>query len=210
MATYHAQTEPLILLVPGHPDGGGSAWMRSWERQRGDCEQLDLGMWDKPHRNTWVNKLNLAIHRADRPVILVAHDIACLAVAWWAEYEQAGRNEAGSGPVIGALLVSPPDVDRPGSDARLASFGACPRGALPFPSFVVADRAASQPKLVTTTQLAGDWKSLFTLDEIDGDGDGWEAGRYLLRRLLREHRPAVRVSAVGRVELGPVREVFHA
>jgi len=186
LSSQNNQHKPLILLVSGHPEGGPGDWMAAWERQRPDSARLDLGMWDKPHRNTWVNKLNLAIHRAERPVILVADDIACLAVAWWAEYEQSDSANA----VIGALLVSPPDVDRPGADPRLAPFGACPRQKLPFPSFVVADREASQPKLVTTTQLASDWDSLFSLDEIDAR---WDAGQYLLGRLLREHQPAVRL-----------------
>lgn len=202
------QHKPLILLVSGHPEGGSGDWMKTWEDQRSDCVRLDLGMWDKPHRNTslrnfGVNKLNLAIHRAERPVILVADDIGCLAVAWWSEYEQP---EFGN-PVIGALLVSPPDVDRPGADPRLAPFGACPRRQLPFPSFVVADRRASQPKLVTTTQLASDWDSLFTLDEIDAR---WSAGQYLLSRLLREHQPAVRLPVPAVVERERQRELAVA
>jgi predicted alpha/beta hydrolase family esterase len=202
MANYH--DEPLILLVPGFPEGASGDWMKPWENQRPDCQRLDLGTWDKPHRNTWVNKLNLAIHRAERPVILVAHDIGCLAAVWWAEYERPDFGD----PVIGALLVAPPDVDRPRSDTRHARYGASPRAAQPIPAFVVADRRAPQSRLVTTTQLASDWDSLFTLDEIDADG--WESGQYLLTRLLREHRPAVRLPALERVERQPVRNLLHA
>jgi predicted alpha/beta hydrolase family esterase len=186
MADYAYHDEPLIVLVPGRPESHPGDWMQPWQRQRFDCRRLDLGSWDRPQRNTWVNKLNLAVHRAERPVILVADDIGCLAVAWWAEYERPDLGD----PVIGALLVSPPDVDRPGADPRLAPFGACPRQPLPFPAFVVADRRSPQARLVTTTRLAGDWNSLFTLDEIDTRG--WEGGRYLLARLLREHQPAPR------------------
>ena len=51
---------------------------------------VELGMWDQPHRNTWINQLNLAIRAADRPVILAAHSLGCLAVAWWAQPEQPG------------------------------------------------------------------------------------------------------------------------
>jgi predicted alpha/beta hydrolase family esterase len=181
VANHHQSQDPLILLIPGFAEGGASDWMQDWENRAPDCERLDLGMWDQPHRNTWVNKLNLAIHHAGRPVVLVAHDIGCLAAAWWAEYEQPD-----SGEVIGALLVSPPDVDRPGVDPRLAAFGACPRQALPFPSFVLADDRAPQAKLVTTTQLASDWGSAFSLEHI-GERS-WEAGLYLLGRLLG-HRP---------------------
>ena len=209
MANYPAnqldRLRPLVLLVPGRPESGAGDWMKAWEERRSDCVRLDLGMWDLPHRNTWVNQLNLAIHRAERPVILVAEDIACLAVAWWAEYEQPRFGD----PVIGALLVSPPDVDRPGADPRLARFGACPRQPLPFRSFVVAESDTPQTKLVTTTQLASDWNSLFSLDEVDTHG--WQSGQYLLGRFFREHDLAVRLllqADLGHQEL--LRDLSYA
>src|SRR3546814_7469177 len=75
---------PLVLAVPGLNNSGPGHWQTIWETTRNDCERVDLGMWDRPHRNTWVNKLNAAIRQADRPVILVAHSLGCIAVAWWA------------------------------------------------------------------------------------------------------------------------------
>src|SRR3546814_20328511 len=96
---------PLVLAVPGLNNSGPGHWQTIWETTRNDCERVDLGMWDRPHRNTWVNKLNAAIRQADRPVILVAHSLGCIAVAWWAALE---RPPFGS-PVAGALLVAPPD-----------------------------------------------------------------------------------------------------
>jgi hypothetical protein len=56
----------------------------------------------------------LAIQRAEsagRPVVLVAHSLGCLAVAWWAEYERLANGLRADLPVIGALLVAPPDVE---------------------------------------------------------------------------------------------------
>ena len=58
--------EPLILLVPGLNDSGPDHWQSRWERNHANAHRVDLGMWDDPHRNTWVNKLNLAIHRAGK------------------------------------------------------------------------------------------------------------------------------------------------
>lgn len=186
----HLQRNPLILLVPGNRDNGPRHWLWLWESQCSDCQRVDLGMWDDPHRNTWVNKLNLAIHRADRPIILVGHDLGCLAIAWWAEYEQPTYGN----PVVGALLVAPPDVDRPGSDARLANFGSCPRKPLPFPAFLAASQDDPFCSLRTAQVLAGDWGCRFALagssGHIDGDaGVGvWQFGKKLLDQLLREHR----------------------
>ena len=190
LAPETLRDDPLILIVPGLNNSNPDHWQSVWERQRADCQRVDLGMWDNPHRNTWVNKLNLAIHQADRPVILVAHSLGCLAVAWWAEYE---RPEAGN-PVIGALLAAPPDVDRPGIDVRLARFGACPRGTLPFPSFLAASEDDEYCRLRTARMLARDWGSRFayagTIGHINaqsGIGD-WDFGKVLLDQLLREHR----------------------
>ncbi len=182
--------DPLILIVPGLNNSNPQHWQSRWERQREDCRRVDLGMWDDPHRNTWVNKLNLAIHQADRPVVLVAHSLGCLAVAWWAEYEQPSYGN----PVVGALLVAPPDVDRPGADPRLARFGACPRKPLPFLSFLAASQNDHYCKLRTARMLAADWESSFVfagavghINADSGIGD-WDFGKDLLDRLLRNDR----------------------
>jgi predicted alpha/beta hydrolase family esterase len=149
-------------------------------------------MWDEPHRNTWVNKLNLAIYRAERPVVLVGHGLGCLTIAWWAEYE---RPSAGN-PVIGALLIAPPDPDFADADARLAKFGAAPRQPLPFPAYVVASADDPGCSLRSAIDLARDWDCRFTeagsvghLDAASQVGD-WALGQRLLDRMLREHQPA--------------------
>jgi predicted alpha/beta hydrolase family esterase len=182
--------DPLFLIVPGIHNSNPQHWQSLWEAQCRDFQRVDLGMWDNPHRNTWVNKLNLAIHKAGRPVILVAHSLGCLAVAWWAEYEQPKYGN----PVVGALLVAPPDVDRPGTDSRLARFGACPRQPLPFPSFLAASQDDRFCSLRTARMLARDWGSRFAfagavghINADSGLGD-WPFGKTLLSQLLREHR----------------------
>ena len=193
----HSHRDPLILLVPGLHDSGPGHWQTLWETSRPDARRVELGMWDDPHRNTWVNQLNLAIHRANRPVVLVAHSLGCLAVAWWAEYEQPAHGV----PVIGALLVAPPDVDRPGADPRLARFSACPRSALPFPSFLVASRDDPFCGPRSAYALARDWGSRFAdagavghINAESGLGE-WEFGQALLRQILREQRRETPVTA---------------
>jgi len=181
--------DPLILTVPGL-DGGPRDWLTQWERQCSDLRRVDLGATDFPFRNNWVNRLNLAIHHAGRPVVLVAHGLGCIAVAWWAEYE---RPQHGN-PVVGALLVAPPDVDRPGTDPRLARFASCPRSPLPFPSFLAASQNDPTCSLRTAQLLASDWGCRFAFagsaGHIDGEsglGD-WLFGKRLLAQLLREHQ----------------------
>lgn len=172
---------PLILIVPGDDPEVQPGWLAGWERDRADCQRLDLPHWEHPHRNTWVNHLNLAIHRAARPVVLVAHGLGCLAVAWWAEFEQAEPES----PVVAALMVNPPDVDRPGSDPRLARFTACPRRALPFATTVVGGIFAPREQDLTLRALARDWDARFTATALpDRSAGDWPDGRRLIERLV--------------------------
>ncbi|MBU6267340.1 MAG: alpha/beta hydrolase [Sphingomonadales bacterium] len=179
-------TKPLILLIPDRDDGADD-WMAIWEREDADTSRIDLGMWENPHRNTWVNRINLAIERAGRPVVLVARGLACVAVAWWAEFEQPAYGD----PVAFALLVSPPDVSRPGTDPRLARFTSCPRQPLPFRSFLVAGSRRPVDEQAALRSLAHDWESAFIGDSSLGhaglvdDARDWPTGRGLLGHLLR-------------------------
>lgn len=182
------QREPLILIIPGDRPPGTGHWQSLWAAQCSDCQRVDFETWDNPRRNDWVNRLNMAIYRADRPVILVAQGLGCVAVAWWAEYEQPPY----ANPVVGALFTDAPDVDRPGSDPRLANFGSCPRKPLPFPAFLTAGQGDRFANLRTAQMLAGDWGCRFiyageTARSDAGAGD-WHFGKKLLSQLLQEHR----------------------
>lgn len=180
-----AGNDPLILLVPGLGNSGPGHWQTLWEENLPDCRRVDLGLWDDPHRNTWVNKLNLVIQRADRPVVLVAHGLGCLVVSWWAEFEQPR-----DGKVIGALLVAPPDVEERHIDRRLTRFAPFPQGELPFPSFLVASRNDPGMAYGSARRLAETWGSRFAdagpVGHINAEADlgEWAFGRLLLNQLL--------------------------
>lgn len=188
--------EPVILTVPGLGNSGPGHWQSTWEAHLPRCRRVDLGLWEDPHRNTWVNKLNLAIQRAEGPVVLAAHSLGCLAVAWWAEYEQPGGPVAG-GKVIGALLVAPPDVEERPLDRRLTRFAPVPEHALPFPSVLVASRNDPYLTMAQARRLARRWASRLADAGMAGHinaaselGD-WAFGRLLLNTLLPEPRPVV-------------------
>jgi hypothetical protein len=190
-----------VLIVPGPNNSGSGHWQTRWEEQRGDCQRVDLGVWDKPHRNTWVNKLNLAIHAADRPVILVAHSLGCLAVAWWAQLEQPGP----SGKVRGALLVAPPEVDHRLDDPRVASFAPMPRETLPFPAILVGSRNDHYMGFEAVERLARQWGCGFAdagrvghINAESGLGE-WRFGEFLLEQLIR------RASHAGAKSPAPIK-----
>lgn len=184
--TETSPVEPLVLIVPGLNNSGPDHWQSLWEAQRSDCRRVDLGMWASPHRNTWVNKLNLAIRDAGRPVVLVAHSLGCLAVAWWAQLE---RPEPGHN-VIGALLVAPPEVDFFPLDKRLEGFAPTPAQSLPFPSILAASRNDPYMGIRTARRLAKTWGSRFAdagevghINAASNIGD-WPFGQFLLDQLL--------------------------
>ena len=143
-------------------------------------------MWTTPHRNAWVTKLDQAIRQARAPVILAAHSLGCLAVAWWAELTR----QPYGWPVAGALLVAPADVDHPEASAELRSFSPSPRTPLPFPSILVASNDDPWISIERAHSLAVEWGSHF----IDAGPQGhmnaasgigwWTEGQELLERVI--------------------------
>lgn len=202
-----APQQPLILTVPGLENSGPAHWQSLWEQQRGDCRRVELGMWDRPHRNTWVNQLNLAIHAADRPVVLAAHSLGCLAVAWWAALEQPQPGHR----VVGALLVAPPEVDFFPLDERLTPFAPTPAGRLPFPSILVGSHNDPYMSLRTAKRLAAVWGSRFAgagrcghINADSGLGD-WPFGQFLLNRLVEQSGRGVAATSAPAVTGGVPR-----
>ncbi|WP_231638992.1 RBBP9/YdeN family alpha/beta hydrolase [Sphingomonas profundi] len=177
---------PLILTVPGLGGSGPAHWQSLWESSRGDTARVDLGMWDSPHRNVWVTKLDQAIRTAKAPIILAAHSLGCLAVAWWAEL----AGQPWGWPVAGALLVAPPDVDRAGACAAIRGFAPSPRVSLPFPSILVASDDDPYASVQRSFDMARDWGSHHVEIGAHGhinaeSGIGlWHEGQALLDRLI--------------------------
>lgn len=212
-------TDPVILTVPGLGNSGPGHWQTTWEARLPRCRRVDLGLWEDPHRNTWVNKLNLAIQRAEAPVVLAAHSLGCLAVAWWAEYEQPGGPLEG-GKVIGALLVAPPDVEERPLDRRLTRFAPVPERALPFPSILVASRNDPYLTMAQARRLARRWDARLAdageaghINAASDLGD-WAFGRLLLNTLLPKPLPVVqatpRAPSARREEFDPALVWQHA
>jgi predicted alpha/beta hydrolase family esterase len=180
------ETSPIILTIPGLGGSGPSHWQTLWEQSRPDTHRVELGMWNSPHRNTWVTKLDQAIRQAQAPVVLAAHSLGCLAVAWWAEL----AGQPFGWPVAGALLVAPADVDRDDVRPELAAFQPTPVKPLPFPSIVVASSDDPWIAADKARALAGGWGSFFVdagpqghLNAASGIG-WWEEGQSLLDRVL--------------------------
>jgi len=177
---------PTILTVPGLNGSGAQHWQTIWEQTRGDCTRAELGMWDEPRRNAWVTKLDQSIRSTSAPVILVAHSLGCLAVAWWAEL----AGQTWGWPVAGALLVAPPDVEHGDACAEIRRFAPAPRVHLPFPSILAASDDDPYCRPQRAFDMARDWGSHFidlgNCGHVNADSGlaAWTEGQMLLERLI--------------------------
>ena len=195
--------QPVVLTIPGLNNSGSGHWQTCWENMRGDCQRVDLGSWASPTRNSWVTRLDAAIREVDGHIILAAHSLGCLAVAWWG----ALQSQAYGWPVTGALLVAPPDCDRMETPETIGGFGPTPRAQLPFPSIVVASRDDPYIFFERAHSISKNWGSSFVdagrCGHINADsmlGD-WTFGQALLEGLIdnahdqaaamRHMRPAI-------------------
>jgi predicted alpha/beta hydrolase family esterase len=180
------QNTPVVLTVPGLGGSGPSHWQTLWEQARIDTRRVELGMWQTPHRNAWVTRLDQAIRQAQAPVILAAHSLGCLAVAWWAELS----GQPYGWPVAGALLVAPADADRDDTHEALRNFGPTPRKPLPFASILVASSDDPWMSIHRASQLASEWGSHFVNAGPQGhinaasDIGWWIEGQQLLERVI--------------------------
>ncbi|MFW2829639.1 RBBP9/YdeN family alpha/beta hydrolase [Sphingomonas sp. ID0503] len=173
------------LIVPGLMGSGPDHWQSRWEAERDDCRRVDLGCWDRPRRDIWVEALDRAVAASRRPVI-VAHSLGCHAVAWWARL--AG---ARAGKVAGALLVAPPSVDRASCDHRLTRFAPTADIILPFEARLIASRDDPYATIEEAGDMADRWGAelvdLGALGHINAKSGlgSWPAGQAMLDQLIR-------------------------
>lgn len=174
--------EAISLTVPW-PDGTGSSrWETLWNVSQQDTHRIVLGMWGDQLRTAWIAHLEEAIRKAPSPVIICAHSLGCLAVAWWARDARKGADM----PVAGAFLVAPPDLSKPFLQEEFADFAPLPRQALPFPSIVIAGEDSKWIDLHEAAAVAADWNSHFIrvgpTEHLPASNTvgWWERGKQLL------------------------------
>lgn len=184
---------PVVLTVPGLHGSGPDHWQTRWEVVRPNTFRVELGMWDSPLRNVWSSRLEQVVLRARGKVILAAHSLGCIAVAWWARM----ADPAVLAKVGGALLVAPADTER---EPLLRDFAPIPRMALPFRSMLVASRNDPWMGFAAASQLADHWGSTLVdmgeLGHINADSGlgSWAEGQEMLDRLILSATPVRRVA----------------
>ncbi len=175
---------PRILTLPGWQNSGPDHWQSHWERQHG-YERLEQHDWQRPLRGDWSARLQETVLDSPGPVVLVAHSLACILVAWWAAHAPEARNK-----VQAALLVAPPDVERPDLRQQLPGWAPIARQPLPFPSLLLASSNDAYGSSTHAQALARAWGADFVnmgarghLNADAGLGD-WPQGLALLHTLM--------------------------
>ncbi|MDE2428453.1 MAG: alpha/beta hydrolase, partial [Burkholderiales bacterium] len=136
-------------------------------------------------RDAWVQALSSAVNASIEPQVLVAHSLGCALTVWWAAMGMPGVDDKRR--VKAAMLVAPPDVNRPEFPAP--SFSPMPTGSLPFPSLVVASDNDPWCELSVSEGWAKSWGAKFhqigAKGHINGESGlgAWEQGQDWLATL---------------------------
>lgn len=171
-----------ILIVPGYRGSGPEHWQTHFEETFAGARRVAMPSFDEPERSAWVDALERAVASCERPPVLVAHSLGCIAVAHWAS---ASRR-----PLRGALLVAPCDVEKGGAAAALRGFAPLPSEPFGFPARVVASTDDPYLDLVRAQSLAFSWGARLRVLEgaghinVEAGFGPWPEGEALLGELL--------------------------
>lgn len=174
-----------ILILPGLGNCSPGHWQLRWAEKMSTAAIVEQADWDEPDPEDWTDTMVKAVELAERPVVLVAHSLACIALV-----QAAARFP--DGKVKGALLVSPPDIEaNPAVPEEARAFGSVPREPLPFPSLLVISDTDPLCSLENAADFAGAWGS-----ELHQAGDAghinvasghgpWPEGLLMFTRLMQ-------------------------
>lgn len=173
-----------VLVLPGFGNSGPGHWQTLWEERHPAWRRVDLGQWDAPRCSDWINALDSFLARYETPPILVAHSLACLLVAHWAQQSTAS--------IRGAFLVAVPDPASPYFPVAAQGFSPVPMRRLSFPSMVIASRNDSFGSFEHAQRCAIAWGSRCVdvgdvghINADSGIGD-WPSGYALYLKFAQE------------------------
>ncbi|HWA61386.1 MAG TPA: alpha/beta fold hydrolase [Caulobacteraceae bacterium] len=147
---------PTVLFVPGLRDHVADHWQTLMAAEMRGSRTVPPLERDRLSLAARVEALDRAIGEIEGPVVLAAHSAGCLMVAAWAA--MGGR------PIAGALLATPPDVERPLpagyptlDELTAGGWLPVPRCPLPFETLVVASENDPLASLDRVVGFAADW-----------------------------------------------------
>ncbi|MFI7409717.1 RBBP9/YdeN family alpha/beta hydrolase [Streptomyces sp. NPDC049627] len=186
------RTEPAVVIVPGLRDHVEEHWQTRLGARLAEAGRTVRTVppltQDRLSRRAQVASLDKVISEIAGPVVLVAHSAGVITTVHWAQGHEA--------QVRGALLVTPPDFEKPLPEGYptpevLDAHGwtPVPRSPLPFPSIVAASSNDPLGPLDRVAELTRNWAGrLVELGEVGhlnpAAGYGpWPDAEELLREL---------------------------
>jgi predicted alpha/beta hydrolase family esterase len=167
-----------FITLPGIGGSGAEHWQTLWESTDARFERFQPSNWDVPDLDDWIAALDRTVASAREPVVLLAHSLACLLVAHWAQRSKRS--------VAGAFLVSVPDPNSAKFPVAASAFKAAPPAGLRFPALMVASTDDPYGTIEYARLRASQWLSnlvevgaLGHINAESGVGD-WPQGRILL------------------------------
>ncbi len=170
-----------VLILPGYGGSGPKHWQSLWELSNPEFERIQQRDWDKPVCAEWIAGLEAAVNRIGPRVVLVAHSLACLAVAHWAAQPHA--------PIQAALLVAVPDPAKPIFPAEAVGFSSTPICPFTFRSTMVVSSDDPYASQELSARLAKAWGShlinIGNCGHINSNSNlgAWAQGYELLEQL---------------------------
>ena len=117
-------------MLPGWLNSGDAHWQSRWEALHG-FERVEQADWQWPRRGDWMARLEEVLLASPEPALLVGHSLGCHLAAAWAAHSSSRER------VRGALLVAPPDIERPEMPPQVTGWRPIVASALPFPAVVL-------------------------------------------------------------------------
>lgn len=174
--------KPSVLILPGYQGSGETHWQTIGKKANPDfrVEQRD---WEEPIASEWAEQLEQTLQKCEKPVVLVAHSIACLVLAHWASKAHT--------PIKGALIVAPPNPEEAVFPKSALGFTQTPMMRFNFPSIVLAssDDPYATMAYVDASAMMGkqtdrSWKARSHQYSPKQSRRMWEEGYAYLQSLL--------------------------
>lgn len=171
-----------ILIAPGYGNSGEGHWQTYWQKENKDYVRIEQRDWLQPNADEWAETIERYVSEAVGDVVVVAHSLACIALAHWAKKTKL--------TLKGALLVAPPDANDEKLKSVVSGFSPIPIGQLPFKSIVLASTDDEYNSIEKAAIFAQRWGSEFVnvgpKGHINANSNlqNWPEGRIYLSRLI--------------------------
>ncbi len=183
-----AAMTPTLIIVPGLGGSGAQHWQTLWADKFGGV-RVEQDDWNAPTPQAWAARLSQVIDATPGDLLLVGHSAGVLTIVEYARLYSAPPR------LRGALLVAPPDVERPDAPQEVWAMRPISLSALPFPALVVASENDPYASFERAAAFAQAWEAeIVTVGEAghlnveSGHGE-WEEGEILLSEVLHAWTP---------------------